>query len=93
MDINGDKGVGGKIPSLFNFFSIHSNSNKYKSLSAITDEERAIELLNEEGKATDYEQTENFFKAHNLCAEDIFDETDYDYCIVSRSAEFTYRGK
>ena len=77
--------------SLFNF-TIHSQSNKYKSLATIDDKEKAIELMNEQGVATTCEQTENFFKVHNLCGEDIFEETDYDYCIVSRSAEAIYRG-
>ena len=77
--------------SLFNF-SIHSQSNKYKSLSEIDDKEKEVELLNEEGKVATDEEIINFFKVHNLCGEDIFEESDYDYCIVSNSAETVYRG-
>ena len=29
----------------------------------------------------------NFFKIHKLCGENVKDETDYDYCIVSRSGK------
>ena len=81
-----------KRPSLFDF-TVHSQSNKYKSLSEIDDEEKAIELINEAGKSLGEKDNQHFFKAHNLCGRDVFEETDYDYCIVSRSAEATYRGK
>ena len=77
--------------SLFNF-SIHSQSTKYKSLSDIDTKEKEIELLNEQGRAATDEENLNFFKVHNLCGEDIFEESDYDYCIVSNSAETVYRG-